>query len=228
MKKVNTAGALAGMIIMGLLAFAALAWLVEHRVKAPVLQSRAPLLTPTGAEDSLELLRQGLLTTLHSAAAALESGNQSRAAAAMDAARRAAQVGDEAGGMPFAGAHRSVDNARLQLQDGNLEGARALLQEASRHLRDFQGDYGAVAGAKQSLEDFRGATVLNKFGERIGEVGPIAGSRITLFLGGHRDILGFIDWTDGRRLVVSPGHLVIGSPKTLGSTMVVYPSYSSR
>lgn len=54
----------------------------------------------------------------------------------------------------------------------------------------------------------------------------MSGQQARLSLGGHHDVLGFIDLPGGRDVEVPAGSLVLGKQKTLGSTMVILPVFA--
>ena len=223
MKTGKIAIALIGMFVLGGLGFWALAALVEFRIGRPVVVQVA-----AAAGTPLDILRQGAQESIDTASTALQRGDKSKAAAALDAAKRATEVGRDAKGETFKGVFDLVKQARYALQDGDSARAQELLKDASDTLSKSNPSSGttAILTTQNFGDAYRGATVLNAQGVRIGEVDQIEESRAMLVVGGKRDLLGFIDLSGGRHIEVSLNDLILGKPKNLGSTMVVLPTLS--
>ena len=223
MKTGKIAIALIGMFVLGGLGFWALAALVEFRIGRPVVVQVA-----AAAGNPLDILRQGAQESIDTASTALQRGDKSKAAAALDAAKRATEVGRDAKGDTFKGVFDLVKQARYALQDGDSSRAQEFLKDASDTLSKGNLSSGTTTTltTHNSGDAYRGATALNAQGVRIGEVEQIEESRAMLVVGGKRDLLGFIDLSGGRHIEVSLNDLILGKPKNLGSTMVVLPTLS--
>jgi hypothetical protein len=219
--------AIVGMFVLGAAGFCALAALVQVRIGRPV--AAAPAAPDRSARHPLALLREGVRDAIQSAEDALRSKNQARTAAAMDAAKRAAEVGRDAeSGDDFRRAFAAVENARLALQDGSRQEALVQLQEAAQALPPGTTRNQSLRNVDTSeLYGYRGATVLNAQGVRVGEVERVSGRKFVVIVGGARDLLGCIDLPGGHQFEVPVEQTVMGKRKTLGSTMVVLPTLSA-
>ncbi len=214
--------ALIGMFVLGALGFWALAALVQFRIGRPVATQQVA----ATAGNPLDILRQGARESIEMARIALQRGDKSKAAAALDAAKRATEVGRDVKSDTFKGVFDFVKQARYALQDGDCSKAQEFLKDASDVLSKSNPSSGttAILTTQNFGDAYRGATVLNAQGVRIGEVEQGEESRATLVVGGKRDLLGFIDLSGGRHIEVSLKDLILGKPKNLGSTMVVLPT----
>lgn len=222
----KTAVALAAMLLMGGLSFWALGALVEFRIGEP-----APIAfeTPSSQSAAAASIQAGLVHDLEAARAALEKGDQTDAARAMDAAKRVAEVARDSSGAPFSDAFDAIKNARFALQDGDGARARNLL---SRARQTVSGANGLAQGKiplerSQAVAGYKGATVLNAMGVRIGEVIEANASQVEVTVGAPRDVLGVIDFGGGEKITVTADAVRFGKQKKVGSTMVVLPTFAT-
>lgn len=224
----RTAVYLAVMLVLGLAALAVPGWLHDFRDRQPLTPpARASALPPSaggGPRQPLETLVAGLRDTLTVAEQALDAGEQTRAARAMDAARRAADVGAHASGEALKPVLGSIQRARKQLQDGRNTEARRTLAQAGEAL---QSAAPALAPARppSAPGEYVGGTLINARGERIGEVVAASGGELELVLGGGRDFMGLFDVGGGPHVRLPVDALVFGPDRFLGATLVAAPSF---
>lgn len=196
----------AGMAILGIAALAGFMAAQQWRVHMQSISSEsASSVGGTSARAPLDALAGGIESSLRTAGDAL--GRQgTRAASALDAAKRATEVG----GLGFRHVHAWTMIARKAMQNGDTARARNAVREALAALQqvDAQG-HGPLA----QLEDYRGATLIDVRGERIGEIGAVAPRpaqpSVQLLLG-------------ARALWVPAERLIFGEPKLIGSTLVAW------
>jgi hypothetical protein len=116
------------------------------------------------------------------------------------------------------------------LQDGRPSLAELRVDDAaavSMNLAAHDLGAGTANSDKTSgLEGYRGATVLNAQGVRIGEVKEIRDGSLVISLRGLSDLFGFIDF-GGRETAVPLNQVLLGRRKTLGSTFVAIPTDST-
>lgn len=209
-----------GMLVLGLATLAIFAAVQQWRVEAQTAASRSFGPASAGASQSgkpLDALADGIEASLRVAGEEL-GRNRGRAVGALDAAKRASDVG----GLGFASVHAFVLEARHVLQNGHPARARRLVEEARAALRkvDAQGH-----GPLGRLERYAGATLIDVRGARIGEVGR-AGQRggktyVRLSLGGVHHAFGFLD-IGGTSISVPADALIFGHPRVLGPTLVAW------
>ncbi len=219
---------LLGMALLGSLAFWILQALAGTRVAQPI--GAAPTVAATEPGSAAASLRTGTETALATAVRAVHDGRRAEAVAAMDAARRAARVGHEAGLAGFQGAVDAIEEARRTVQNGDFAGTAPVLSRGLDELRATRsspsgdGSSGVPAG---QLADYRGATVLNAEGVRIGELEDANGVSAAIFDGSKRDAFGFID-RGGARIEVPTKQLVFGRRHRAGDTLVVLSTHAMR
>jgi hypothetical protein len=213
---------IAGMLVLGIAALAGFMALQQWRVHAQA-SPRDSLSSAGGtrAQAPLDALAAGIESSLRAADGALGQRG-TRAATALDAAKRAAEVG----GLGFRHVHAWVAIAREAMQNGDATRARNAVREALGALRKVNAQgHGPMA----HLDRYRGATLIDTRGERIGEIGAVAARSeqrsVQLVLGGAHDAAGFVD-TGGRALWVPADALIFGKPKLIGSTLVAWTGNS--
>ena len=218
---------------IGIAAFAAMGAIIEYRhgLPAPPEHTAVRGLSPAGA------VAAGTRASLQRTLEGLETGKRSEAVHALDAAMRAAKVGEYAthgeAGSAFKKISRDIDKARRHLQNGNPEEAVKALSDTRQVLGD-----GVVQKARKEQKlplhemrhRYRHAQVLNAQGERLGEFRRFEGSpeapTAHLVIGGTRDVFGFLDF-GGRPVSVPADRLVYGKVKNLGAIHVVVPIFGS-
>ncbi len=224
----RTAVYLVVMFVVGIVALAVPGWLYERREGQPLQApgATAPMLpqgTGGGPREPLEMLADGLGEALTVARWALDEGNQSEAAHAMDAAQRAAEVGEHASPeSAFKSVLEQVRHAREEIQNGRKASAARSLEEARVAL----GARPEVLAEQKapSLGKYAGGTLIDAQGVRIGEVGSVSGDQVELILGGGRDFMGLFDLGGARHVMVPADTLVFGPARYLGLTLVAAPS----
>lgn len=223
----RTAVSLAVMFVVGLAALAVPGWLYEVREDRPLQApgTTAPTLPPsTGGSprEPLATLASGLGESLTAAQQALAAHEQTRAAQAMDAALRAARVGEQASQEAFSPVLHHIQHARKEFQNGRPADARHTLTEARAALDSARGVTGAEKSPHQ-LARYVGGTLINAEGVVVGEVAAVSGNEVELVLGGGRDFLGFIDLGGGRHVTVPADTLVFGPDPFFGLTLIAAP-----
>lgn len=221
------------LLTIGIVAFAAMGAIIEYRhgMPAPPERTAGQGLSPAGA------LVAGTRVSLLRTVDALRTGKRSEAVHALDAAMRAAKVGEYAAhgeaGSAFKMASRDIDKARRRLQNGSRSGAVKALGGIGQALGDS-----IVQTARTEHElplpeirhRYRHAQVLNAQGERLGEFlrfeGGPDGPTAHLIIGGARDVFGFLDF-GGTRVMLPADRLVYGKVKTLGAIHVVVPVFGT-
>lgn len=224
----RTAIYLAVMLVVGLAALAVPGWIHEAREGQPlrptaVVVRAQPPDTGGGPREPLETLAVGLSETLGAALRAMEEENPSEAAHAMDAALRAAEVGEHASpGSAFQAVLEHVRQARAHVQNGQEARAVLSLGWAREALGARSG--GLEAAKVPALGPYAGGTLIDAQGGRIGEVGAVSGGQVELILGGGRDFMGLFDFGGDRRVTVPADTLVFGPARYLGLTLVAAPA----
>lgn len=217
----KTALHVTGMLLLGFAAMTGFAALVEWRVGRPldvvdVDEGRASKREASPVAALASGLRESI--TL---AARKWGEDRSEAIRALEGALRASKLGTEAVGAPFHEVHSIVAKARRLIENGKAERARDALAGASIE----ESAKTEIASVPPALEQYEGATVIDRHGVRVGEVAEITEENgrtlIRLAIGGIRDALGFID-IGGRTVSVDPEALLWGKPKGLGSTLVLW------
>ncbi len=174
-------------------------------------------------QPPIEALADGLDATLSKAADRLAT-RPSEAPSVLDAALRASEVASSAEGASFDEVHELVRQARSAVQDGDKAIARKAIRRASTRLRapPLPGSEVRLPGA---IARYEGATVIDRFGARIGEVVDVAerdgGPMLRLALG-KRDAAGAIA-PDGRLVWVEPQALVFGRLRPASTALVAWP-----
>lgn len=198
------------MVVLGFVALLVPGWLVvareRTRVEAP---STASATQPVAVAD-------GAHETIATAIAALDAGDNQRAVIAVDAAHRLAEVLARSNGQ--AAVLDAMKHARRALWMGDRREARARLEVASQQLESAH----ARAAQPESASRYGGATLLDPYGNEIGEVDDVRDGRAVLAIGGVRDFWGFIDVSATRNVEVPAERLVYGPARTLGWTYAVY------
>lgn len=208
--------AFATMAVMGVTALVIPAWLVEVRDGTPVMKSA----TPAGPVSAG--LTPGLAEALETASSHLEQNERSSAAHAIDSAHRAAEVGHKGlAARAYKDVLHNVKRARHALHMGSESRARKELQDAIRRSRSIR--FEEPATGAPALSGFRSATVVNAQGVMMGEIVDVGRDRITLALGGARNVWGFLD-LGGRRVTLPADAVVAGPQRTIGMSLIAVPS----
>ncbi|MCF6523948.1 hypothetical protein [Streptomyces sp. JJ36] len=228
-------GIVAAMWVFGLACLAGLAWAVQWLDDEPVHVPPAAGAPPAAGPDRpLKALTAGTARSVAAARHGLATGERSEASHAVDAARRAAEVGHEAAhgpvGKGFTAALKHLEGARKDLHNGKPATARAKLTRAERELTGV-----LAAAARQTpgvpprvvWADYRGATLLGPQGGMIGRVqriqpGPGGAPVAVLDVGGSQDVLGFLDF-GGRTVRVPADRVLWGPARYVGSTLAALP-----
>lgn len=214
------------MVVLGALALWGFGALVESRLGRAVPAPAGRLSGDGGG--GLSALRTGLTNRLDHAREALGAGRSTQAAVDLDAAKRLARVGAETAGAPFDDAMARIQEARKSLQKGRAVQARAAIGQIELGAAAPGGDAaGGSRGHEYAPGHYRGATVINAQGVRVGEVGGVENGEARLHLGGQNDALGFIDLPD-TVVAVPVDRLLWGKPQAWGSTLVVLPSFATE
>jgi hypothetical protein len=238
------AGAVFGMTAGGLASLAVVGWLLQVRVGRPITGEAGPIGTfgtpeamaaggESGDRHGLQALADGSAFTVQAAQRALDEGRRSEAVRALDAARRATEVGFHAaadGRAPFQLAYRLIEQARHQLQNGNLAAAGQLLRDAGPALGSFTA--GRQVDIGPDLSAWVGSTVIDSHGVRIGEVDKFSSPdreprQARLRLGGWQDFMGFLD-LGGREVLVPVDALLFGPTSHVGRAMVALEPSAGR
>jgi len=227
------AGSLLAMSALGLSGFSFLGWLAaarENRAVTEVRVSAVRSVTAVQAPPSIvplkqspaASLQQGLRSTLQAAQGTQQRGQRAQATTAIDAARRAAKVGDFALGGSYSQVLQHLEDARRALQDGR--GQAAVNGQLSAALEALKSVPVGNAKAPTSLVAYQGATVINPQGLRIGTLDRIdkmtGEAQITL---GEQPRLGFIP-KGGKQTRILARDLIFGSRGTLGEILVMMPT----
>ena len=229
----KTIGGLAAMLALGAISFAVLAAVVQFRIGRP-LASAGQTMLPRNASP-LQGLEEGLRESLVIAQRAFQSNDRSRAVRALDAAMRAAEVGEHAAEgtnfTHFGAVREHVMQARLAVQNGNGQRAESLIGEAVASFSTQRGGESSRPGNNAGdpvtdVSGYREAVVINAHGVRIGEVRKAEGGRLVMSIQGYNDLLGFID-SGGQEIAVPADQVLFGKRKKLGSTIVAIPTAST-
>ena len=222
------------MWLLGAAAFAAFAFLVQWGQGTPVeVPAEADVPAAVAADQPLAALTAGVARTAGTAAYHLDHGQRSKASHAIDAARRAAEVGlDTAHGevkAAFAVAVEKIEKARQSLHNG---------QPAStvEDLRTVADRLGAVVDAARQQSPgvppsevssaYGGAVLLDANGAMIGQVQQLHAQgdhpRAQLRVGGANDVLIVMD-IGGRQVTVPAEKILWGPRRSVGSVYAVLP-----
>ncbi|HVS52435.1 MAG TPA: hypothetical protein VHD62_08775 [Opitutaceae bacterium] len=210
--------ALIGMLVMGVLAFWGMAALWSYRTAQPIERGQSGL----AATDTVRALQQGVQQDLQLAKSALQNGNQTDLARALDGARRVARVGNFAADPLFATPLGAIESARNAIQNHQHTVAVKAVQEAlgaiAAESPTGRGEL-TVKPDQYTRQQYEGAVVINACGDRIGRVKTMTGGKAVLVLGGKQDIFGFIN-VGGTEVTVPVHDLVLGQAHRLGPKMV--------
>ena len=211
-------GLLATMATLGAAALVLVAWLTDLRQHTRPGAGLADSPAPQASAGSA--LAHGLRASLQIALDGLRRGRWTEAAPAMDAAHRAARVGDYSAPGAFHAVLDQVEDARLAYQQGDEAGAEVHLQRALQVV----GPARVARPPFLAPARYRGATLIDETGAVIGEVAGTSGDCVRLGLGGWHDAWGFIDIDGGRTASVPLSALVFGPPESIGATLVMLPT----
>lgn len=232
MKGSKLTGYLTTMVVLGLIAFAFLAWAVQWREGRPVEQLAAESVEPAPAQR-IAVLAAGANSSADTARTALMQDERATAAHALDAATRASRVGMHATtgetGHQFKLAHQAFKEARQALQNGNqLSETVAHIETAMAALTQAAHSDNGLRTELPELADLQDASVINAQGVRLGEIdrieeGPDGRPQAVLVLGDGQNVLGVLD-LGGQRVAVPADQLLLGKPQWLGRAHVAIPS----
>jgi hypothetical protein len=127
----------------------------------------------------------------------------------------------------FADANRRIQEARIALQNGRSMRAAELAGAALAFVPSPN-----VSTASEIRTDsivqgkYNGAKVLNARGVRVGEIRRIENDEAVMSIGGVAGLFGFLDF-GGQEVRVPLDHVLLGEPRSIGSTFVVLPSLRS-
>jgi hypothetical protein len=207
--------AIAAMVVLGVVAEIVPAWLLAVRQRATVGGPIAAL-APARDREIGAALQSGLTASLDQAIAALESGEQTRAAVAIDNAYRAGQVGAHSAPGAFYTGFEQIQAAKLAVEQGHRAAAVSHLRQAAQAIAKPSNATPAFLEASR----YAGATVIDQDGAIIGEVERVNGDTVDVVLGGWRDAWGFADLGGGRRVQVPVRGLAYSAPRVVGPRMV--------
>ncbi|HEU4610859.1 MAG TPA: hypothetical protein VFS15_02235, partial [Kofleriaceae bacterium] len=143
---------------------------------------------------------------------------------AIEAAHRAAKVGDEAAPRAgFAPVLDRVKQARHALWMGRRSAAHDELREAARLARNITLEQPSTA----PLGDYSHAIVVDARGQELGKVVAVRGDRVAIARGGIRNFWGFID-LGTETIEVPRSALVLGPSQTAGRTFVILADDPAR
>ncbi len=191
---------------------------------------------PTGG-GAAETAHGALLAMVRHVRDALDQGGQTEAVYALDAAIRAASVAEHA--VPedrdaaFGETWARLEEAGRAIQNGRRQRALDRLDEAVKTLQS-EADVAGVqlsAPAVGRRDDYRGATLIDPRGLRIGEVVELRGEgdglQAVVRTRSPQNVFGFIDF-EGPERTVPASELLFGMPKTIGSTLVMWATPDSE
>ena len=241
---------LAVMFTLGLAALAGLAALLEWREAralpgdrvAAAERSQSGVARRGPRASPLVKLAAGAGTAARAARAKLASGDRSESMYALDATKRAIEVGHHvahgAVRKHFGQALKKIKAARAAIQTGEPGEARRDIRQAASALQTAE----QAAGKGHSPEThpldrqrwarYEGATLINAHGIRIGEVRRIQpqvrerGEALLLIGGGH-DVLGLFDLGGDTRLSMPVDSLLWGKLQAVGGVHVVLPTFEA-
>lgn len=229
----SRAGSILLLWVMGIGAFVVFVLLVEAREGQPIHPPTEIAASGEMEGSALSVLTQGAYTAVRTVQHAWERGRRAEAMHTLDASMRALEVAKHAATQDTSlhkdlyKALKGIKHSRHAIQMGRRGKAKTNLEKAAQALRsalEGPGDRKAPPPGRKKAGAFEGALLLDRYGVRIGEVERIkpATGEAVLVRGGWRDLLGFID-IGGQRMTTPLETLVLGKPKTLGSTMVAWP-----
>lgn len=229
----SKAGSILLLWAIGIIAFGIFVLLVEIREGQPLHPPTEIAASEETGGSALTVLTRGARTTVQTVQHAWGQGRRGEAMHALDASMRTLEVAKHAATQHkslhkhLKKALKGVKHSRHAIQTGRRSKAKKNLEKAAQALRsalEGPGDRKASPPGRKNAGAFEGALLLDRYGVRIGEVERIkpATGEAVLIQGGWRDLLGFID-IGGQRMTTPLETLVLGKPKTLGSTMVAWP-----
>jgi hypothetical protein len=228
---------LVAMVVLGLVAFGAFGAAVEWR-DGRLLDPPHDVDTAVSGAAPAEVLLRGVTASAEITRDGLDGGHRSDAMRALDAAVRASRVGVAAGSGPLAWAFdhawRQLEATRVSVETGHPGAARDHLDTVIQTMNDaarFAGTDATTLPANDDWDRYRGATVINAMGVRIGELDDVEvtadGPTATVTLGGNLDVFGFID-VGGDAVRIDATQLLYGQPRSVGIVHVVLPVFGDR
>lgn len=228
------AGSLLAMSALGLTGLSFLGGPASARANRPVTEVRAsavrssqttpvqtsPNITPLHQTPAASL-QQGVRSALQAVQRAQQQGLRAQTTTAIDAARRAAGIGDFALGGSYGQVSQHLKSARQAWQDGRSQAE--VTSQLSAALNALKSVPVGNAKAPTSLAAYRGATVINPQGTRIGTLDRI--DKMTgeaLILLDEQLKLGFIP-KGGRPTHILARDLIFGQLRLSGETLVMMP-----
>lgn len=220
----GTGSGLLIMAVLGALAFWGLGALAATRYGDPLQPPQSP--TPKVAEDPMQRLREGTQFAVDVAVRDFSGGDTTKAVIALDAARRCARVGRDAGAPGFGALLTGIEETRKAVQNGSRARAPGMLAQASRAFA-ASAPTGRENPAREAgaWDRYAGAMVVNAEGVRVGEF-EFVGRDATVVLGNARDVFGFLDF-GGTRVRVPTASLIPAATSGRGITTVVLPVHSA-
>ena len=211
----------ATMSMLGVAALIVPGWLAEARMPAAAFP--ATLAVPSGTSD-LGLTDSALAKELKIASSALRGGQRKQATSAIDAARRAAEVGREVArrtsdSEDFSSIMTHIDDARRSLHNGDTSGAISALDTASDSLRQANPS-DVPEQHPANLASYVGATVVDQQGREVGEILSASQDRLRV-AAGVRDVFGVLDLTEGRTSDLNAGQYLLGPNRAIGGSLVM-------
>lgn len=216
-------GLFTAMLVLGIGAEILPGWLAIRREHRRVAELAATPVAGPAASRTSSLLAHGLEETTDAAIGWYDRGAGTNAAVAIDAAYRAAEVGDHAvPGTAFGAARERLDAVRRAMWVGRWADARRELAHARDALRGFSPP---PATMPRDPALYAGAYLLDARGNNIGEVYGVRDGRVELSIGGIHDFWGFWDLSGGSVSEISPRDLLYGPVHTVGWRFAVLPTF---
>jgi hypothetical protein len=226
-----------GMLVFGIAALALPAWLAVLRMGQPV-DVPAPVVAreveSTGPLDRLtvpERVWSGMQMSIRAARFHFNNGKRSEAMHALDAALRVAALGTRA--LPsqkpqFQDTHRRLKQARREIQNGHPALA---LHTLDSMIERWSGGFAGLTmdGAKHADGPaYKGAVVMDVYGARIGDVVRVDNRRMTIAIGGVRDVFGFLNLSPGNRVEVPVSQVLGGTLDPVKGAKVMLVTWSAK
>ncbi len=170
---------LVAMVVLGIVAFGAFGAAVEWR-DGRLLDPPADVDTAVTDAAPAAILLRGVTASAEITRDGLDGGDRSDAMRALDSAVRASRVGLAAGTGPLAWAFdhawRQLEATRVSVETGHPGAARDHLDTVIQTMSDatrFAGTDATTLPKDDDWDRYRGATVINAMGVRIGELDDV-------------------------------------------------------
>ena len=232
----RTAVHLVAMVVLGVASFGAFGAAVQWR-EGRLIEPPQDVDSSMAGRPPVEVLRRGVVASAEVARAGVDGGDRATGMRALDAAVRAARVGLASATGPLAWAFdhawRQLQASRVSVETGHPGAAKDHLDRVVGTMEDaarFADADATTLPAAQDWDRYRGATVINAMGVRIGELDEVVvtadGPTARLTLGGNLDVFGFLD-LGGDSVRVDATRLLYGQPRSVGIVHVVMPVFGA-